>query len=116
MLSLHLVVFILKRMHPKSNFLWLQTKQPDELEQLLEAVTVNMETAASTADLSTARQGLTSSMERLRESLVLPAPADSCSNAGKTKSNVRENSQTAVMSTRTSGPCGDTVCLLNLFL
>uniref|UniRef100_A0A671TUM4 Phosphoinositide 3-kinase regulatory subunit 5 n=1 Tax=Sparus aurata TaxID=8175 RepID=A0A671TUM4_SPAAU len=42
----------------------LQAKRPQELEQLTEAVTSSMETAASTADLSRARQGLLHSMER----------------------------------------------------
>ncbi|XP_040918251.1 phosphoinositide 3-kinase regulatory subunit 5-like isoform X2 [Toxotes jaculatrix] len=54
----------------------LQTKQPEELEQILESVTESMEIAASTADLSKARQGLLNSMERLRESLAVPVPAD----------------------------------------
>ncbi|XP_070778965.1 phosphoinositide 3-kinase regulatory subunit 5-like [Enoplosus armatus] len=60
----------------------LQTKRPEELEQLLEAVTDSMETAASTADLSTARRGLIHSMERLREGLAVPAPADGCPHTG----------------------------------
>ncbi|XP_070703680.1 phosphoinositide 3-kinase regulatory subunit 5-like isoform X2 [Pempheris klunzingeri] len=60
----------------------LQTKASEELEQLMEAVTDGMETAASTADLSTARQDLLHRMERLRESLVVPAPADGCSDKG----------------------------------
>ncbi|XP_076608706.1 phosphoinositide 3-kinase regulatory subunit 5-like isoform X2 [Chaetodon auriga] len=60
----------------------LQAKQPEELEQLMEAVTDSMETAASTADLSTARRGLLHSMERLRESLVAPAPPDGCTDTG----------------------------------
>ncbi|TKS91493.1 Phosphoinositide 3-kinase regulatory subunit 5 [Collichthys lucidus] len=54
----------------------LQTKRPDELEQLMKVVTDSMETAASATDLSTARQGLIHSMERLRESLAAPAPAN----------------------------------------
>ncbi|KAE8282873.1 Phosphoinositide 3-kinase regulatory subunit 5 [Larimichthys crocea] len=54
----------------------LQTKRHDELEQLMKVVTDSMETAASAADLSTARQGLIHSMERLRESLAAPAPAN----------------------------------------
>uniref|UniRef100_A0A3P8TCG3 Phosphoinositide 3-kinase regulatory subunit 5 n=1 Tax=Amphiprion percula TaxID=161767 RepID=A0A3P8TCG3_AMPPE len=58
----------------------LQKKQPEELEQLLEAVTDSMETATSTADLRTARQGLLNSMTRLRESLAVPA--DGCPNTG----------------------------------
>ncbi|XP_074511663.1 phosphoinositide 3-kinase regulatory subunit 5-like isoform X2 [Sebastes fasciatus] len=63
----------------------LQTKQPEELEQLMEAVTDRMETAASTADLSAARQGLRHSMERIRESLAVPAPADGCPDTGAVK-------------------------------
>ncbi|KAG8006442.1 Phosphoinositide 3-kinase regulatory subunit 5 [Nibea albiflora] len=59
----------------------LQTKRPDELEQLMKVVTDSMETAASAADLSTAQQGLLHSMERLRESLAAPAPAN-CSDTG----------------------------------
>lgn len=65
--------------------MFLQTKQPEELEQLMEAVTDRMETAASTADLSAARQGLRHSMERIRESLAVPAPADGCPDTGKTE-------------------------------
>ncbi|XP_034750933.1 phosphoinositide 3-kinase regulatory subunit 5-like isoform X2 [Etheostoma cragini] len=60
----------------------LQTKHPEELEQLMEAVTDRMETAASTAGLSAARQGLVHSMERLRESIVVPSPADGCLDTG----------------------------------
>ncbi|XP_073349735.1 phosphoinositide 3-kinase regulatory subunit 5-like isoform X2 [Pagrus major] len=60
----------------------LQAKRPEELEQLKEAVTNSMETAASTADLSRARQGLLHSMERLRGSLAAPAPAEGCPDAG----------------------------------
>ncbi|XP_040012019.1 phosphoinositide 3-kinase regulatory subunit 5-like isoform X2 [Xiphias gladius] len=60
----------------------LQAKQPEELEQLLEAVTESMEIAASTADLSTARRGLLNSMESLRESLAVPVPAEGCSDTG----------------------------------
>ncbi|XP_027141221.1 phosphoinositide 3-kinase regulatory subunit 5 isoform X2 [Larimichthys crocea] len=54
----------------------LETKRHDELEQLMKVVTDCMETAASAADLSTARQGLIHSMKRLRESLSAPAPAN----------------------------------------
>ncbi|KAF3700557.1 Phosphoinositide 3-kinase regulatory subunit 5 [Channa argus] len=57
----------------------LQTKQPEELEQLLETVTNNMENAASAAHVGRARQGLIKSLQRLRDSLVGPAPADVCS-------------------------------------
>ncbi|KAI3360150.1 hypothetical protein L3Q82_014469 [Scortum barcoo] len=60
----------------------LQTKRPEELEQLLEEVTDSMETAASKADLSTARQGLLQSMERLREDLGVPSPNDGCPDTG----------------------------------
>ncbi|KAF1379130.1 hypothetical protein PFLUV_G00172880 [Perca fluviatilis] len=60
----------------------LQTKRPEELEQLSEAVSDRMETAASTAGLSAARQGLLHSMERLRESVALPTPADGCLDTG----------------------------------
>lgn len=64
----------------------MQAKPPEELERLMEAVTDSMETAASTADLSTARQGLLHSMERLiRESLAAPAPVDGCLDTGKKK-------------------------------
>ncbi len=65
--------------------MFLQTKRPEELEQLLEAVIDSMETAASQADLSTARQGLLHSMERLREGLAVPAPADGCPDTGRQK-------------------------------
>uniref|UniRef100_A0A3Q3IMN6 Phosphoinositide 3-kinase regulatory subunit 5 n=1 Tax=Monopterus albus TaxID=43700 RepID=A0A3Q3IMN6_MONAL len=51
----------------------------EELEQLLEAVTKSMEAAASTADVNAAREGLLSSMERLRGRL---AAADGCSHTG----------------------------------
>ena len=44
-----------------------------------------METAASTAGLSAARQGLLHSMERLRESVALPTPADGCLDTGETE-------------------------------
>lgn len=58
---------------PQTNVLhFLQAKQTDELEILMEKVTDLLETAASTPDLSTARQSLLHSMERLRESLVDP--------------------------------------------
>ncbi|XP_051244350.1 phosphoinositide 3-kinase regulatory subunit 5 isoform X1 [Dicentrarchus labrax] len=56
----------------------LQAKRPEELDQLMEAVTDSMETAASTADLAQARQGLLHGMERLKESLAISAPADGC--------------------------------------
>ncbi|XP_060882876.1 phosphoinositide 3-kinase regulatory subunit 5-like isoform X2 [Labrus mixtus] len=51
----------------------LQTKQPEELQQLMEAVTDSVERAAATPDLSTARQSLRLSMERVAESLSAPA-------------------------------------------
>ncbi|XP_076006263.1 phosphoinositide 3-kinase regulatory subunit 5-like isoform X2 [Genypterus blacodes] len=60
----------------------LQSKQPEELEQLLAAVTDNMEAAASTADLSTARGDLIDSMESLAESLAVTDQGDGCSGAG----------------------------------
>lgn len=50
----------------------------------MKVVTDSMETAASATDLSTARQGLIHSMERLRESLAAPAPANG-SDTGKTR-------------------------------
>ncbi|XP_061701507.1 phosphoinositide 3-kinase regulatory subunit 5-like [Syngnathoides biaculeatus] len=53
----------------------LQTKEPAELEQLLETVTCCMETAASTADLGTARQSLLQTVEQLQQSLI-PTTAD----------------------------------------
>lgn len=62
----------------------LQTKQPEELEQLMEAVTDCMETAASTADLGTARRALLHSMERLRGSLAAPARGCSDTRAAET--------------------------------
>ncbi|XP_045892946.1 phosphoinositide 3-kinase regulatory subunit 5-like [Micropterus dolomieu] len=62
----------------------LQTKGPEELEHLLKAMTDSMEKAASAADLITARQGLLHSMERLRESLVVPTLADGCPGAVET--------------------------------
>ncbi|KAM6966004.1 phosphoinositide 3-kinase regulatory subunit 5-like [Tautogolabrus adspersus] len=58
----------------------LQTKQSEELQQLMEAVTDSMERAASTADLSTARQSLRLSMERIAESLSVPAGG--CTHSG----------------------------------
>lgn len=51
----------------------------------MEAVTDIMETAASTADLSTARQSLLHSVERLTESLAAPAPVDGCPDTGTTE-------------------------------
>lgn len=64
--------------------LLLQAKQPEELEKLREAVTDMMETAASTGDLSTARQGLLHSTERLKKSLTTEAPLDNCPDTGTT--------------------------------
>ncbi|XP_034567365.1 phosphoinositide 3-kinase regulatory subunit 5-like isoform X2 [Notolabrus celidotus] len=58
----------------------LQTKQPEELQRLVEAVTDCMERAASTGDLGSARQDLLHSMERLRESLC--GPAKNCRGTG----------------------------------
>ncbi|XP_023287372.1 phosphoinositide 3-kinase regulatory subunit 5-like isoform X1 [Seriola lalandi dorsalis] len=60
----------------------LQTKRPEELEQLLEEVTESMEIAASAADLCAARRGLTNSLERLRESFGVPVPADGSPDTG----------------------------------
>ncbi|XP_047428317.1 phosphoinositide 3-kinase regulatory subunit 5-like [Mugil cephalus] len=60
----------------------LQRKESEELEQLLEEVNDCMETAASAADLSVARQDLLDTMERLRESLAVPASADECKDSG----------------------------------
>ncbi|XP_042339119.1 phosphoinositide 3-kinase regulatory subunit 5-like, partial [Plectropomus leopardus] len=48
----------------------------------MEAVTDRMETAASTADLSAARRVLLHSMERLRENVAGPGPADGCPDTG----------------------------------
>jgi len=64
--------------------MFLQRKQPEELQQLLEAITDSMEMATSTADHRTAREGLLHRVERLRESLGVPGPADGCMVAGKT--------------------------------
>lgn len=75
--------------------MFLQTKQAEELEQLLEVVTDSMETAASTADLSAAKQGLQRSMERLRESLAVPTSADCRSDTGKRlNTNIKCHGQT----------------------
>lgn len=57
-------------------------KLPEELQQLLETVTDCMETAASTADHSTAKHNLLKRMERLREGLV-SASADGGSDTSK---------------------------------
>ncbi|XP_077356834.1 phosphoinositide 3-kinase regulatory subunit 5-like isoform X2 [Festucalex cinctus] len=54
----------------------LQTKQPAELEQLLETVTCCMEAAASTADLSTARESLVQTLDGLRKRLIPPTGDD----------------------------------------
>ncbi|XP_061556982.1 LOW QUALITY PROTEIN: phosphoinositide 3-kinase regulatory subunit 5-like [Phycodurus eques] len=54
----------------------LQTKEPVELEQLLETVTRCMETAACTANISTARQSLLQTVEQLRQSLIPTAEDD----------------------------------------
>nr|XP_057905991.1 phosphoinositide 3-kinase regulatory subunit 5-like isoform X2 [Doryrhamphus excisus] len=59
----------------------LQAKQPEELEQLLETVTRCMDAAASTEDLSTARQSLLQSMAHLRQEL-LPTAGDHCLDGG----------------------------------
>ncbi|XP_060946280.1 phosphoinositide 3-kinase regulatory subunit 5-like [Limanda limanda] len=60
----------------------LQTKRTEELEQLLQEVTENMEMAASAADFSSARQKLLNNMERIREGLAPPAPAPGCTQTG----------------------------------
>ncbi|CAB1433430.1 unnamed protein product [Pleuronectes platessa] len=60
----------------------LQTKRTEELEQLLQEVTENMEMAASAADSSSARQRLLNNMERIREGLAPPAPAPGCTHTG----------------------------------
>ncbi|KAM3598156.1 uncharacterized protein V6R79_014394 [Siganus canaliculatus] len=54
----------------------LQSKHPEDLDQILEALTDSMETAASEADPSAARAALQQSVERLRESLSIPTPSD----------------------------------------
>lgn len=51
----------------------------------MKEVTDIMETAASTADLSTARQSLVDGMEKLREGLAASAPLDHSPNTGKTE-------------------------------
>ncbi|KAM9391717.1 phosphoinositide 3-kinase regulatory subunit 5-like [Pholidichthys leucotaenia] len=60
----------------------LQNKQPEELEQLLEAVTNSMEIATSAADVDTAREGLLHSLEGLRESFGLPGSAGGYKDSG----------------------------------
>lgn len=78
--------FTLSYFLPKTNVLcYFQAKQPEELETLMEAVTDVMETAASTADLSTARQSLLHSVERLTESLAAPAPPEGRPDTGRTR-------------------------------
>uniref|UniRef100_A0A3Q4FXY6 Phosphoinositide 3-kinase regulatory subunit 5 n=1 Tax=Neolamprologus brichardi TaxID=32507 RepID=A0A3Q4FXY6_NEOBR len=47
----------------------LQSKQPEELDQILQSLTESMEMAASAADLGSAREGILQRMERLKESL-----------------------------------------------
>ncbi|XP_049601955.1 phosphoinositide 3-kinase regulatory subunit 5 isoform X2 [Syngnathus scovelli] len=54
----------------------LQKKQTVELEQLLETVSCCMDTAASTADLSTARKNLVQTLDRLRQNLIPGAGDD----------------------------------------
>lgn len=60
----------------------LQTKQPEELDQILQSLTESMEMAASAADLGSAREGILQSMERLKESLTVPARADEGTDMG----------------------------------
>ena len=85
MFLLHIHTYIYNpNPNPKTNSaIILQAKKSEELEQLLEVMADSMEKAASTADLSTAKQGLQRSMERLRESLTVPASADSRSYTGR---------------------------------
>lgn len=51
----------------------LQRKELYELEQLYETITGSMETAASLADSTTAREGLLHSLEKLREGVGVPS-------------------------------------------
>lgn len=60
----------------------LQRKELYELEQLYETITGSMETAASLADSTTAREGLLHSLEKLREGLCVRS-GDGCSENGK---------------------------------
>uniref|UniRef100_A0A3Q4AZ82 Phosphoinositide 3-kinase regulatory subunit 5 n=1 Tax=Mola mola TaxID=94237 RepID=A0A3Q4AZ82_MOLML len=55
------------------------------LQKLMEVLTDIMETAASTTDLSTARQALLHGMERLRESIAAPLPPDGHQETGTTE-------------------------------
>lgn len=57
----------------------------------MKEVTDIMETAASTADLSTARQNLADSMEKLREGLTASAPLDHSPGTGKTENKKTQN-------------------------
>ncbi|KAM4717602.1 phosphoinositide 3-kinase regulatory subunit 5-like isoform 2-T2 [Anableps anableps] len=59
----------------------LQRKELYELEQLYETITGSMETAASVADHTTARERLLHSLEKLRESLSVSSD-DGCSETG----------------------------------
>ncbi|XP_056143958.1 phosphoinositide 3-kinase regulatory subunit 5-like [Lampris incognitus] len=63
----------------------LQSKPPDELEQLLAAIADTMETAAFTEDPDAAREGLQYDMEKLRETLSIPSTADGDANLGAVK-------------------------------
>uniref|UniRef100_A0AAX7T3K7 Phosphoinositide 3-kinase regulatory subunit 5 n=1 Tax=Astatotilapia calliptera TaxID=8154 RepID=A0AAX7T3K7_ASTCA len=60
----------------------LQSKQPEELDQILQSLTESMEMAASAADLGSAREGILQRMERLKESLAIPARADEGTDMG----------------------------------
>ncbi|XP_024920205.1 phosphoinositide 3-kinase regulatory subunit 5-like isoform X2 [Cynoglossus semilaevis] len=63
----------------------LQSKEPEELQLLLDAVTENMEIAASTGDFTTAVQGLQNNMKRLREGLRSSGPAHGCTDSETVK-------------------------------
>lgn len=82
------IPFFFLTLYPKQTPLksrsYFQAKQSEELEKLRDAVTDMMEAAASTTDLSTARQGLLHSMERLMESLAAEAPLENCPDTGMT--------------------------------
>lgn len=60
--------------------IFFQAKQTEELEMLAEKVTDLLETAASAADLCTARQGLLEGIEEIRASLDVTLTG--CHNTG----------------------------------
>lgn len=64
----------------------LQNKPPEELELLLQTLTVSMEQCVSTADLTKATQMRLHSLNKLRESLAVTSPADGASDADSIKS------------------------------